>query len=498
MTPLLFFFEVSLADWMKVLGWSTTIFWTVDMFLHFNTATYIRGVLVTSFREIAKRYLKTMFLLDFAIVFAEWLAFFLERSTSDAKSLENVYLFRLLKGLRFAKVIRIFKFERILQEFSARINSTVVLLCLRPLLHVFFLLVFNHTLACVWYGIGTASGGWTTYLHDDCLGYKYATSLHWAVSQLHGNADIFPENLPERVFTCSNAILALILYSAFLSSITNGMMQIHALRAEHNGRQTKIRAVLARRKISTDLTMRIKKHLEYISKSTKTDQTDLEAEAIILQSLPKDLVQDLYAESRTPVPLGHSYFAMLNVRRPRIMRQLSNDAMTETSHVPDQIVFHVGDACNGMSFVTNGVFLYERKQRQSTARCSDFLHVTPTDKTEISVELDYEKIALTGSDLLGNNINRDPLMFLKHGFWLSEAALWMSWEYCGNLRAKTPAMLLIVDASHFANVVKQFHVAYVNSARYAKQFIERMVKEGVHTDIVPDDALEDDFEGLGY
>jgi len=466
-TPLQFF-ELPESTFLNVMGWITRIFWIVDIVITFQTATFVKGVLTTKWCLIAKEYVRKMFVPDLLIVLAEWLAFIFDQSAADSNQpYENVIVLRVLKVLRFAKVMRIFKLEQIMAEFKAQINSTFVLLLLRPVVLIIGLLFFNHMIACFWYGLGISSpaSGWLSIQEDRSSVYLYATSLHWAMSMLHGNVDIFPRNAKERVFQCSMTIVALVMFSTLLSSITSAMMQIHSLRQERFESQNQLREVLARRHISAELTARIKKRLDY----NKRTRIQSDADEKIIQHLPPDLVVDLFFESRTPLVHHHTYFFMLGYRCPRILRQLCSDAMEEiTQNQPDETIFSSGDACQQMFFISSGHVEYLSCQSGRFAP-SQSISLGMFNPSKSGDQADEMAFPLTKRD------------------YICEPVLWMTWEYCGLLTTRSPVCLLSINAQRFTEVVKQFHFALVNTSRYAAEFLHRMVKAGRRTDLaLPD------------
>mmetsp|Transcript_161406 Transcript_161406/g.286264 ORF Transcript_161406/g.286264 Transcript_161406/m.286264 type:complete len:779 (-) Transcript_161406:206-2542(-) len=456
-TPL-HFFDFAESDFGLIMNWVTRMFWILDMWLNFQTATFVKGVLTTKRSQIAKKYLKNMFFPDLLLVLTEWVAFVASFMVDDNNSsFQNVNFFRILKVLRFAKVIRIIKLEQVISELLVRVNSTYLLLVMRPIFLIVGLLFFNHVIACFWYGLGNLdSTGWLSIQKEHSKMYLYWTSFHWALSLLHGNVDVYPGNIRERIFQCSFSVIALVLFSTLLSSITNAMMQIRSLRREAFEWRYKLREIFAQRQISIELRTKIHKCLAYNAKIIHCNVDDDEK---IIKRLPQYLVKDFSFESFSPVVNHHDYFFMLGYRCPQVLRQLCCDAMDLIiQNQIDETIFHTGDACQAMFFIDHGFLEYVPG------------HMKLLHPSKVSESVDQETVQLARKDFL------------------CEAVLWMTWEYCGLLVSKSPVRLLSIYAENFAHVVKQFHFAFVNSVRYATEFLDRMVRTGRRTDLALNDG----------
>ena len=126
---------------------------------------------------------------------------------------------------------------------------------------IFALLVVNHFIACAWYGVGQLSpDGWTKQLDGESLTYKYLTSVHWSVAQFQSSMDIHAQNEAERIYSIIVVLIALVLFSSFLSSITNSTAQLQRHRREYTNRQRVIREYLKEHNVSPEMSVRVKAH----------------------------------------------------------------------------------------------------------------------------------------------------------------------------------------------------------------------------------------------
>merc|ERR1719253_2311425 len=95
-----------------------------------------------------------------------------------------------------------------------------------------FILVLNHLVACMWYGvgyIGKTSGAPSNWLEDvgltpvytGSLGWKYTTSLHWSITQFTpASMDISATNTGERVFSVFILFWGLVALSSVVGSFS--------------------------------------------------------------------------------------------------------------------------------------------------------------------------------------------------------------------------------------------------------------------------------------
>jgi len=60
------------------------------------------------------------------------------------------------------------------------------------------------------------------------------------------------------------------------------------------------------------------------------------------------------------------------------------------------------------------------------------------------------------------------------GQWVSEAALWTLWEYCGEFMTVVDSTLLALDTSQFSAVISRHVAAYYYAARYARIFVRNL------------------------
>merc|ERR1719276_124906 len=92
-------------------------------------------------------------------------------------------------------------------------------------------------MACVWFLIGTAVNGPTTWvrhykLQDQGCGVQYIYSLHWSLTQFTpASMRVGPQNSLERTFNVVLIICAMVYFSTFVGGITADMTRLRSIKS---------------------------------------------------------------------------------------------------------------------------------------------------------------------------------------------------------------------------------------------------------------------------
>jgi len=454
-------FELPDDPFTKATVWITNLFWTIDIGCSLLTGTYVRGMIEMRPRHIAWQYLRTWMLLDISIVVTEWADLATKGQSGTASSISVMRFFRVL---RFLRLLRLHKVEAAVQEFEARVNSNYFILVMGLTKLILCVIILNHLLGCIWYGLGRSSDdGWAqaASMNNGSLPYRYLTSVHWALTQFQASMEINPVTTNERGFAVAVVLIALILFSSFLSSITNLMMQLQSLREEKTHKEQVLRGYLQENRITTQLSVRVKKYLER--------QGDVrlrhEQQVRVLKQLPLQLLMDLHDEARTPYVTVHPFFEELRQEHPRAARHVYHEALDERLVQAGEIIFGTGDACAAMLFVSLGHLKYNHMRRGVIKK-----EVSPRRRPTLD------------SWQLGQILKDKTAELVSKGQFMSEAVLWTSWEYCGDLTALEDSRLMVVDGAEFARVLRRYETALVDASIYGRKFVLHLN----HTDVLSD------------
>merc|ERR1711920_687844 len=122
------------------------------------------------------------------------------------------------------------------------------------------------------------------------------------MGNFQGNSDIYPGgSTGERLYAVCTVLLSLLVFSTFVSSLTNMMMQLQDLSDERNQQLRSVTAYLAQNQISSKLSLRVKKYVHW---SQRISQQRGGNDAVI-KILPLELMMDLNDAVRAPVLYSH-------------------------------------------------------------------------------------------------------------------------------------------------------------------------------------------------
>lgn len=276
-----------------------------------------------------------------------------------------------------------------------------------------------------------------------------------------------PTNVWERLFAVLVMLFALTLFSFFVSSVTNLMIQLQALRRERTKKQQALQGYLRHNNISVALSVRAKKYTAIFIQGQMEMTRRKEDEQALMQVLPENLMKDLRDEARGPLIAAHQFFCDLRGEHVPFVKLLCHEALTQVVVHPGEAVFNTGDACTRMLFMETGLLRYTFRR---TRKCK------PS-----AFSLDVE----TGS-CPGEAVEK----IASKGQWLTEAALWTRWENCGDLFVVTPASFLAMGTNELASAAQEHERALVDVANYAQRYVKNLNHDvRLYTDIVDQGVL---------
>merc|ERR1719343_1512046 len=148
------------------------------------------------------------------------------------------------------------------QLVKERIYSLTVNIVANILKMLLLLMVVSHFISCLWYAISYNADGddrWLAYynMEGSKWNYLYATCLHWSLTQFTpAPMNIQPQNFPERVFTISVVVCALVGFSYVVGSITGSLAQLRSLKEEESKLFWDLRVYLKKNDVEHILSVR--------------------------------------------------------------------------------------------------------------------------------------------------------------------------------------------------------------------------------------------------
>jgi len=252
------FGETRFADIMLIIS---TSFWTWDVILSFLQGYHTKnGVIEMRPAMIFLNYARRWFVFDIVVVALDWVSlcvFMMEEDPKTESRVARVSKFRRISRIiRGGRIVRMVKaIERVHALLDATASAEWVVMIARIFGLVVMILLINHYVACAWYAIAESNANRVTWLtvqmiENAELVDKYFYSLHWALTQFTPcTNNIAPANGRERAFASIVVLFALVVFSAFLSSLTTAIMQIKKLNFERYSEEVLIREYMMSKRV---------------------------------------------------------------------------------------------------------------------------------------------------------------------------------------------------------------------------------------------------------
>lgn len=441
-------FDIPVENGLKTFFRFTVAFWTIDVGLNFVTSYNIDGVLEIRLGEIARHYVKHSFCLDISIVVCDW------ASTILADSIRGLSMLRLAKATRLARIaglFRMMKLARIIQDVTDTYMSEGLGSLFRVLSIFSVVLWLTHLIGCTWYALGQMEESDTgrhwpeteipsfpsqnTYADERRL-YQYATSIHWAMSQLTlGAVELVACNTVERLFTILLLLLGLLSSSTLVSSLSATLIGLQMRSNEKYEKMRILRQFLRQNRVDPPLAVRIKQQaINRISKAVLLSDKDVDA----LQIISSSLHAQLYFQLFKPYLMSHPLFRFWINASTSIVHELCVVASNLEYLQQDDDLFIAGVELDCAYHLCTGSVNYSQDPESSA--------VSETSTTSV-----------------------------RCGSWLCESALWTYWTTVGKAEAETTSQLLVVHATPMATVLRKHRLISHVTREYSQLFHKRVV-----------------------
>lgn len=441
------------------------VFWTLDIPLHFRTGFYKHGELEMRPAAIAVKYLKSSFVIDLALVFADWIDMLLQFLPSDSSvDATNFWkLGRMMKVMRILRLVNVMRLSRSLEQLNRIPNqmlSEIVHNLVNMLLLLMTIIWVNHVLACTWIAIARYCPSdtglhWTssvvsgesldTYEQSSIL-FQYSTAVHWSFTQMTpGSMPVQPLNSIERLFNICCLVMGLLFFTSVISSMSAKMTQ---LRMETNKRDTamgQLDAFLRQKSVQGEIALNVKKQVEQRLGQRKPM---MEKDLPVLNLLSETLQKELKIELRRGHLLHHQLFRVLDQVDRQTVEEICCRATSFAVFLAEDSVFVQGKEATAANFIVSGRVRY-------------------TQQPQLSVVAESKQFNLGEKS------------------WLCWAALWVQWQHVGTAETTSSAELLVLDADAFIAVVFQ-HVRLRSFCAEYMELLHRKITTG-HLPLLPND-----------
>jgi len=316
-------------------------------------------------------------------------------------------------------------------------DASIILIGIAKLL--IFIMLLNHLIACVWFAIGSIDlEREDTWIKEHMMGakpieYQYLTALHWSFCQFTpASMEVMPYNELERLFAVLVIVSAMVIFSSFVSTITNAMNQLRNLNSERNKNLTLLRTYFKENKISTRLVSKIS---DCLAQALQTSQRRLrEQDVVILDILPASLRTQLMEEVYTPHLAVHPFFSKCSMALSRDFKRLVSVGLKTCTYSITMELIAIGEKGTHMYFILDGMLQY-----------------TMDDSVPTSV--------------------------LHAKSWLVEAALWLDWKHRGTATCMSNCDFIAIDALKVQEIFKDEVVVRSYAVQFAKHFQRSQVSD---------------------
>lgn len=464
-------FDLPRNSWIVVSEWLRVIYWTLDISASFITGIYVGSEPELRLKKIARNYVQSWFPFDVAVVLPEWLLLLVNNladaaaSLGLARSMRTARVLRVLRFLKFMHLLRLVKVRQLTEDLRDKLNNDVALMSLSVVKMIAIVCLLTHALACMWYGVGNSPEGWVYAqgINSVNTGEKYLFSFQWSMARLHPSnmgENMELQTFTEKVFSIFATVNAIVFSSIFVSHITNKMAEMKRMRAQRTSKLVLIRMYVQRHSISLKLAMQLKRHIvtSYAIKLRSMEEADLMA------ILPSNLVMDLRWETWSPVITKHALFDRIQMKDPRTECDICFQALVEVPFFQSETLFATGDACAQMLFMSFGELSYTRGK-------------VPEGRVDVGL----------ASEPSCTEDSRD----VRPGQWVSEAALWVRWMNCGELRAENSGAAVALGAAELGAVVAEHEHVLLDVVAHARAFIQDLNRNpGSCSDLAAEPEME--------
>ena len=299
----------------------SSLFLIFDIFINLNTSYFKNGIDEKRRTKIFKNYYQKRFLYDFITC----LPIVLDWIVSSYKIFPDYHSYR---TLHYVKYLFFLKF-RMFKEISNRILEKFLMKekfqSLLALFKVFFIsLLVAHLFACFWYLTAEVSQSpetWITRLNlkDSSWNTQYLYSMYWACVTMMtvGYGDITPQNDSETIVCLVSVLLGCAVYAYNINSIGMILQDLNKESISFNHNINIINQFMQRKKIKTELQMRIREYLRFIWKEENAQNLEEEHKIIELlsSSLKEELLIEAYGSVLKKYPMFFANFSESSLKK---------------------------------------------------------------------------------------------------------------------------------------------------------------------------------------
>lgn len=330
--------------YINVFNWIIDISFIIDLVLGFRTS-YVNektGQEIVQGTKIVTQYVKGRFWIDLlATMPFDLIADMIFQGHTDSTSFQLFGLLKLARVLRLSKLIAYMNLKDDMK------------MSLKLIKLVFFLIMYLHCVACIWYFIVKQEQYWippldeireNTEIYQESNFYKYMTSLYYSVLTLAGN-DMFPQDSLQIAFATILVLAGAIINANIFGNIAVLLQQLNRKAAAFQAKLENANSAMKSLAINDGL----QKEIQLYLMSTQ-DSLDLQEELTLFlkmlsPSLKLKVTEHIFEEALycNPIFTGQDQAIELFIK-----------SMSLLLFYPEQEIFKQGDIGDKLYFIARG------------------------------------------------------------------------------------------------------------------------------------------------
>jgi hypothetical protein len=347
---------------------SSTLMFSVDVFVNFNTAFYRRGVLITNRRAIALKYARLWLWIDLVSTFPySWTiegsaAFKQNSETEGSGASDNVLyssptLLRMLRLTRVMSLMRIAKFRKKLREFEHFMSSNQLSSLLATFELLLVMLTVSHWIACLWifvsFGDLSSSDNWISNgrFEDQSNIEIYTSAMYWSIYSMSsvGFGDIKALNSQEKVVAIFGVVIGSGIFTFIISRISSIVSKQTSDHTTHREYVVKFNKFMKYNDIPRKLMFKVRRYLDYIWDKRETRMLN---EMDFLELLSEPLKDAIYFHTRGKVVEGCLILSKFCSKH--VLAHMTR-VIEARVYAPSDVILEQGERSTDLYFISHGL-----------------------------------------------------------------------------------------------------------------------------------------------